>query len=118
MKKQANWFIRSFIIILCSIQFANAQPSSKVKDIFPTGTVTYSNIPYANDTMQKHLLDIYLPANAGNKTPLIVWVHGGAWMLNDKYADMGYMKKTIKGFIDGGYALASIDYRYSTSAVF
>ncbi len=38
--------------------------------------------------------------------------------MNDKYADMGYMKKTLKGFIDSGYALASIDYRHSTQAVF
>lgn len=39
-------------------------------------------------------------------------------MMNDKYADMGYMKNTIKGFIDSGYALASIDYRFSTDAAF
>jgi len=39
-------------------------------------------------------------------------------MLNDKYADMSYMKNTVKGFVDNGYALASIDYRYSTEAVF
>jgi len=39
-------------------------------------------------------------------------------MLNDKYADMSYMKNTVKAFIDSGYALASIDYRYSTEAVF
>ena len=102
----------------CIIHIANAQPPSGIQNIFPKGTVTLSNLPYANDTLKKHLLDIYLPPNATSNTPLIVWVHGGAWMLNDKYADMGYMKNTIKGFIDSGYALASIDYRYSTDAVF
>jgi acetyl esterase/lipase len=91
---------------------------SPVQDIFPKGTITYSNIPYAGDKDVKHLLDIYLPANAKTNLPLIVWVHGGAWMMNDKYADMGYMKNTIKGFIDSGYALASIDYRHSTTAIF
>ncbi|MEP6751005.1 MAG: alpha/beta hydrolase, partial [Bacteroidota bacterium] len=50
--------------------------------------------------------------------PLVVWIHGGAWMLNDKYSDMGYMKNTVKSFLDSGYALASIDYRYSTTAPF
>ncbi len=39
-------------------------------------------------------------------------------MLNDKYADMGYMTNTIKAFIDSGYAIASIDYRHSTTAPF
>lgn len=97
--------------------YAQAQ-TSPVQNIFPRGTITYSNVPYANDTLKRHLLDIYLPENAKNNTPLVVWIHGGAWMLNDKYADMGYMKNTVRSFIDSGYALASIDYRYSTTAPF
>jgi acetyl esterase/lipase len=59
-----------------------------------------------------------MPANAKANTPLVIWVHGGAWMLNDKYADMGYMTNTIKSILEKGYALASIDYRHSTTAVF
>lgn len=106
------------LLLIAMLQKTNAQSVSPVQNIFPNGTVTYSNIPYASDTLRKHLLDIYLPPNAGVNTPLIVWVHGGAWMLNNKYADMSYMKNTIKGFIDSGYALASIDYRHSTTAVF
>jgi acetyl esterase/lipase len=39
-------------------------------------------------------------------------------MLNDKYADMSYMKNTIHSIVESGYALASIDYRYSTQAIF
>ena len=67
---------------------------------------------------KKHLLDIYLPPNATGKVPLVIWVHGGGWLSNDKYADMGYMKQTIAELINQGYALASIDYRFSTQAVF
>lgn len=92
--------------------------SSSVKGIFPEGTFIQSDIPYANDTLSKHLLDIYLPEKVTKDLPLVVWIHGGAWMLNDKHADMGYMQNTVKGFIENGYALASINYRYSTDAVF
>jgi acetyl esterase/lipase len=106
-----------FIFLVCFFQLTLAQ-QSPVENIFSKGTVTYNNISYANDTDKKHLLDIYLPANTKNNLPLIVWIHGGAWMMNDKYADMGYMRNTIKGFIDSGYALASIDYRHSTTAIF
>jgi len=106
-----------FATLLCINRHAIAQ-HSPVEKIFPQGTVVHSNLPYANDGNKKHLLDIYLPAKQTTKTPLVIWVHGGAWMLNDKYADMSYMKNTIKTFIDSGYALASIDYRYSTEAIF
>lgn len=107
-----------YVFIFCAVIKVNAQATSPVQQIFPKGTITYSNIPYANDTLSKHLLDVYLPPNTKNDLPLVVWVHGGAWMLNDKYADMGYMQNTVRGFIDSGYALASINYRYSTDAVF
>jgi len=106
-----------FFCLLYQLQ-GNAQPAERVKNIFPVNTIVYGNISYANDTSHFHLLDIYLPANANKKLPLVIWIHGGAWMLNDKYADMGYMKNTIHALLDSGYALASIDYRYSTVAPF
>lgn len=87
-------------------------------NLFPEGTILHGNIPYQNDTLKKHLLDIYLPANAKGKIPLVVFIHGGGWLSNDKYADMGYMKETVSEILESGYALASIDYRFSTQAVF
>jgi acetyl esterase/lipase len=106
-----------FFVFICVITTSFAQPP-QIKNLFPAGTVFHQNIPYANDTLQKHLLDIYLPPNAKKNLPLVVWIHGGAWMLNDKYADMSYMKSTVESFIDSNYALASINYRYSTDSVF
>ncbi|MDO3640975.1 alpha/beta hydrolase [Mucilaginibacter sp. L3T2-6] len=107
-----------FILAVIGFRVAIAQPTNAKLSIFPAGTILYGNIPYANDTLKKHLLDIYLPPLKKSKYPLIVWVHGGAWMLNDKYADMGYMTQTLKAFADSGYAVASIDYRWSTTVAF
>lgn len=104
------------IIFFCHTSFA--QMPDRIRSIFPAGTVFHENISYANDTLKKHLLDIYLPANAKGTLPLVIWVHGGAWMHGDKYADMGYMKNTIQDFLKDGYAFASIDYRQSTQAIF
>lgn len=95
--------------------FAQENP---VMDLFPEGTVLHGNLNYNNDSLTKHLLDIYLPANTTTKLPLVVFVHGGGWLSNDKYADMGYMKNTVSEIVEKGYALASIDYRFSTQAVF
>jgi acetyl esterase/lipase len=112
---------RKIFLSLMAIGFvlaAKAQAPEFIYSTFPKGTVYHQNIPYANDTLKKHLLDIYLPPNTTGNIPLIIWVHGGAWMANDKYADMGYMKKTLHSILEKGYALASIDYRHSTTAIF
>ncbi len=106
------------IFFFASSMGISAQTINPIKDIFPNGTVEYGNIPYAKDTLRKHLLDIYLPPTGKRSYPVVIWVHGGAWMTNDKYADIGYMENTVKGFIDSGYAVASIDYRWSTMATF
>jgi len=104
--------------LLFFVSTLHAQSPNVQKNIFPPGTTIEENIPYANDTLKKHLLDIYLPPVKKLSYPLIVWIHGGAWMSNDKHADMSYMANTVKAFLNAGYALASIDYRYSTTAPF
>ena len=111
-------FTISLSLFVFTVVLVNAQAPDHIVSIFPKGTIFHQNVPYANDTVKKHLLDIYLPANASAATPLIIWVHGGAWNHNDKYADMGYMKSTIKALVEKGYALASIDYRQSSTAIF
>lgn len=105
-------------LLLFSIGNLGFSQTNRVMNLFPEGTTLHGNIPYLDDTLKKHLLDIYLPPNASGKLPLVVWVHGGGWLSNDKYADMGYMKETIKELMHQGYALASIDYRFSTQATF
>jgi acetyl esterase/lipase len=103
------------LILIVSRGYSQTNP---VFDAFPKGTILHGNVRYNNDTLPKHLLDIYLPPNAHGKLPLVILIHGGGWLSNDKYADMGYMKKTIAEIISNGFALASIDYRFSTQAVF
>jgi acetyl esterase/lipase len=109
-------FIQLFILLTtATCSFSQTNP---VMNIFPQGTVLRGNIMYNNDTLPKHLLDIYLPASAKGKLPLVIFIHGGGWLSNDKYADMGYMRKTVAEIVSSGFALASIDYRFSTQAVF
>ena len=110
-----NWL---WIALLFSSNLLFAQNQNPKAKILPPGTKFHNNIPYQNDTLKKHLLDIYLPANATSKCPLLVFIHGGGWLVNDKYADMGYMGNTLSAILNQGIAIASIDYRWSTQAVF
>jgi len=112
MKKLSLLLLPLFAIINACAQ------TNPMIDAFPKGTVLHGNIAYNNDDLPKHLLDIYLPANTKGQVPLVIFIHGGGWLTNDKYADMGYMKKTIAEIVSSGFALASIDYRFATQAVF
>lgn len=113
MKKR----ILLLVLFLIAVTYGFSQ-TNHVIDVFPPGTTLHGNVPYNNDTVQKNLLDIYLPSNAKGKLPLVIFIHGGGWLSNDKYADIGYMRKTVAEIVSSGFALASIDYRFSTQAVF
>ncbi len=106
------------ILVLFSFVSSHAQIPERLKESFPKNTITYQNISYANDTLKNHLLDIYLPPDAKANTPLVVWIHGGGWIEGDKYLSMQEMKRTVKSILESGYALASINYRYSSQAIF
>ena len=110
---------RSFLLLLLlSCVIASQAQDKNLLSAFPAGTILKQDIAYHNDTLHKHRLDIYLPANAKKNTPLLVFVHGGGWVSNDKTADMGYMRKTIGEIVQRGIAIASIDYRFAQDAVF
>lgn len=107
------------VLLLFVTFFANAQQeTNRVFKLFPQGTILHGNVPFNNDTLKKHLLDIYLPANTQGKIPFVVLIHGGGWLGNDKTADIGYMGNTVSALINAGIAIASIDYRWATQAQF
>jgi uncharacterized protein (TIGR03067 family) len=80
----------------------------------PYGEATIiTNIFYATNPMPRQNFDLILPAKKGDPPlPLVVWIHGGAWMLGIKEWD------NVKYLVRHGYAIASIDYRFSTEAPF
>lgn len=69
-----------------------------------------SDIEYAIVDGHSLKLDLHLPE--AKNTPVIVWVHGGAWRAGDK-SDMPLGK-----LVNQGYAIASVDYRLSVEAPF
>jgi acetyl esterase/lipase len=67
------------------------------------------NVRYGTDTVQQ-TLDCYLPAGRSRKrTPVMVAIHGGAWISGDKgdMADLGI--DTV--FAGAGYAVVNMNYR-------
>jgi len=76
------------------------------------------DLEYIPGGHERNKLDLYLPQQDGGqkqkvgRLPLIIWVHGGAWMGGDK-KDCPAVR-----FVHKGYAVASINYRLSQHATF
>ena len=71
------------------------------------------DVVYAQVDGHALILDLYWHPDAGEPEPLVVWVHGGAWMSGDK----SWMPP-VSCLLDNGFAMASIDYRLSQEALF
>jgi acetyl esterase/lipase len=74
---------------------------------------TYANVPYA-DVSPSQILDIWIPETGEAPYPLVVFVHGGAFMMGDKSMDIAH----VADVLEAGYAAAGIDYRLSGEALF
>jgi acetyl esterase/lipase len=74
----------------------------------------WQDITYANRSPAEKL-DIYLPDSGDGPFPVIIHVHGGAFMAGDK-AD-GQLNPMLNG-LKRGYAVVSINYRLSGEALF
>ncbi|WP_121810279.1 alpha/beta hydrolase [Mucilaginibacter kameinonensis] len=107
-----------FFYLLIISNRALAQAENPILKLLPHGTILYGNIPYANDTSKRHLLDIYLPPAGKNIFPVVVWIHGGGWRKGDKFSAMDNMDDSAREMIEKGYAIVSINYRYSSSDKF
>lgn len=96
------YFLIQYSIILAQ-QPAVGSVKSDLKDI------TYKVTP-ENDSVK---LDIYMPANpTKKKTPVVLYIHGGAWAKGDKDFSSYYYTTSLKDTLQAnGYALVSINYR-------
>jgi len=77
----------------------------------PEGVVVHRDVAYVSGGHKRQKLDLYLP-RAEKKLPLIIYVHGGAWLAGSKEFNVP------SGYLAEGYAVASINYRLSQHALF
>jgi len=97
-----------FVFLFALAAFAQQPPAPQL----PEGTVVHRDLAYVTkNAHERHVLDLYLPAE-GDNLPLIIWIHGGGWQNGSKDRPTGLQ------FLRDGYAIASINYRLSGHAVF
>lgn len=71
------------------------------------------DLQYGQGSGRALLLDLYLPEKSDKPLPLIVWIHGGAWLAGSKDGGSPALQFTAEG-----YAVAHVGYRLSGEATF
>ena len=104
--------ISVFIILTLILSITAAQqPGRDLSSLVSVGTAIHRGMPYVIRGHERQKLDLYIPSSK-EKLPLIIWIHGGAWMEGSK--DSGVPLE----YLSDGYAVASINYRLSRHAIF
>ena len=78
------------------------------------GLQVMKDVAYVKDGHERQVLDLYVPEDASEPLPVIIWIHGGGWMNGSKDG----CPPLRKGYAQKGYAVASINYRLSGHATF
>ncbi len=93
-------------------QTLSAEPAPKAANL-PPGVRMERDLAYVPDGDEAQRLDLYLPEQTSeHPLPLVVHIHGGGWMGGSKFPC------PVVGMVLKGYAVASIEYRFSQKAKF
>ncbi|MGH8977787.1 MAG: alpha/beta hydrolase, partial [Acidimicrobiia bacterium] len=92
---------------------AKCEPPTTPPDCTSHGTVAHRDLRYADEpgvAANLQSLDLYLPARADGcaATPLVAYVHGGAFVTGDK---SNRIADKVQLFTGEGWAFASLNYR-------
>lgn len=91
----------------------SANPATKPEVKLPPGVKMLGDISYVPNGDDAQKLDLYLPEKPADRPlPLIVHIHGGGWMGGNKFPC------PVVAMVGKGYAVASVEYRFSQKAKF
>jgi acetyl esterase/lipase len=90
---------------LCLLCLALPLRVASAADLSPT----HANVPYGPH--ERNVLDFW-QADGDGPRPLLVYIHGGGWTGGDKQQK----SESVQPYLDQGISVASINYRYSTTA--
>jgi acetyl esterase/lipase len=108
MRRPAVWAV-CWLLGFASVVHAQA---SKGKDLpaRPPRPPSFEDIRYG--PFERNVLDLYL-AKSKKPTPLVLWIHGGAWVVGDKKVIPPQLLDVCK---EAGITVASMNHRYATQS--
>jgi len=102
------------VLVCAALVFVHPQPQRGPASA-PRGARVDRDLVYARAGEKNLLLDLYQPEKSEGLLPVVVWIHGGAFRGGSK--DDG-QTQTASWLATQGYAVASINYRLSSEALF
>ncbi len=103
------------LLLTLAFAFLASITSAEVPKTFtpPAGIRMEKDLSYIPEGDEAQKLDLYLPEVTSDKPlPLIVHIHGGAWRAGSKFPC------PVMSMVLEGYAVASVEYRFSQKALF
>jgi acetyl esterase/lipase len=70
------------------------------------------NLEYAKPDGKPVKLDLFLPKKGETPAPVVIWIHGGGWQAGSK------AMCPARGMVRDGFAVASVEYRFTDRAAF
>ena len=86
------------------------------KPVVPPDTKVHIDLAYVKNGHPRQKLDLYVPGQRSGVFPTIVWIHGGGFRQGGKHAHRIF--PVVTSFVADGFAVASLNHRYSTQAIF
>lgn len=103
---QASKYGPAFVVAFMIAGFAFG------RDVARAAKPDVAGVEFARIDDKPLKLDIYHPVDRSQTSPLVIWVHGGAWRSGSRE------KVPITKLTEHGFAIASVDYRLSVEADF
>ncbi|MBD8838564.1 alpha/beta hydrolase [Paenibacillus sp. CFBP 13594] len=101
-----QWTPKITVFLLKSL-IETANPDMNNKDtMLSDGITRVADVLYADEGRNDSTLDIYYPSVTSEPLPVVLWVHGGGWVLGDKADIAEYAVQLAKQ----GYVVVSMNY--------
>ena len=101
----------AFALLVCVLQVEPATLAAASSSPGGAAARVMKDIPYpgAPKGHRRRSLDLYLPTDDGRKPPLLIFVHGGFWLLTDDEYRIG--PAVAESLVRDGVAVALVRYR-------
>ena len=116
MRPMSAISLTASLTLALSLATALAQPTTnqpRPRIQLPPGVTALRDLEYGRVGERPLRLDLYLPQDTKTPRPLIIWIHGGAWLAGSKDGGSPALQ-----FTGHGYTVAHVGYRLSGEAKF